>query len=78
MASILTFCYKDFRVVCTAIPVGQGEFSGAAEILRPVGLFQNQPVCLTGETIQPTEQTALDAAASLSRAWIDRYQGALR
>jgi hypothetical protein len=43
MASALTCCYKEFQVVCAAIPEPLGQSRAAAQILRPAkSLFQEQ------------------------------------
>lgn len=79
MASILTFSYKGFRVLCTSTPAAPGGFRGEAQILRPaLGLFQEQRIARAGDTIQQNEQVALESAASLARDWINRHPQALR
>ncbi|VVE54331.1 hypothetical protein [Pandoraea sputorum] len=78
MASVLTFPYKGFRVLCTATPTMHGRFRGAAKILGPAtGLFQEQQIGHAGDTIRRKEQVALETAASLARIWIDQHQEAL-
>ncbi|WP_157123390.1 hypothetical protein [Pandoraea vervacti] len=78
MASVLTFPYKGYRVLCTATPTTHGGFRGAAKILWPApGLFQEQQIGHAGDTIRQKEQVALESAASLARDWIDQHQEAL-
>ncbi|AKK24746.1 hypothetical protein MB84_28495 (plasmid) [Pandoraea oxalativorans] len=77
MASVLTFSYKGFRVLCTATPATHGGFRGSAKILWPApGLFQARQIAHARDTFRQKEQLALASAASLAREWIDLHRKA--
>lgn len=75
MAAILSFPYKGYRILCTAMPAPSGDYRGVAEILRvadvaAIGGDANQ-VSEVGGAVHGNEATALDAAAKLAKEWID-------
>ncbi|VVD59960.1 hypothetical protein [Pandoraea anhela] len=72
MAAMLSFSYKGFRIVCTAVPAPDGRWRGMAEVLKIAdGILRDHRLSQMGGTIQHDERAALDTATELAKAWVD-------
>ncbi|VVE13354.1 hypothetical protein PCA20602_02753 [Pandoraea capi] len=75
MAAILSFPYKGYRILCTAMPAPSGDYRGVAEILRvaDAGAIGDgaSRVSKVGGAVHSNEATAMESAAKLAKEWID-------
>ncbi|AKM32291.1 hypothetical protein AB870_22595 [Pandoraea faecigallinarum] len=75
MAAVLTFRYRSYSVICSALPHPSGGFTGKALVQITEGMIRHHEVETLKDDIHPDEQTALEEAASVAREWIDaQYQ----
>ncbi|MBN4665203.1 hypothetical protein HUS70_04280 [Pandoraea nosoerga] len=71
MAAVLTFRYRAFSVICSALPHPAGGFTGKATVQTSDGLIHHHQVETLKDDIHEQEQAALDEASRIAREWID-------
>ena len=74
MAAVLTFRYRNFSVICSALPHPSGGFTGKAQVQAGDGMIRHHEVETLKDHIHSNEQLALDAASEMAREWIDSEQ----
>ena len=72
MAAVLTFRYRNFSVICSALPHPGGGYRGRALVQAGEGMIRHHEVETLKDDIHSDEQTALDEAAAMAREWIDQ------
>lgn len=72
MAAVLTFRYRNFSVICSALPHPGGGFRGRAVVQAGDGMIRHHEVETLKDDVHSDEQIALDEAAALARGWIDQ------
>ncbi|AJP57588.1 hypothetical protein UC34_12445 [Pandoraea vervacti] len=71
MAAVLTFRYRDYSVICSALPHPKGGFTGKALVQIIEGMIGHHEVETLKDDTHPEEQAALEEASVVARAWID-------
>ncbi|AKC70783.1 hypothetical protein [Pandoraea oxalativorans] len=72
MAAVLTFRYRNFSVICSALPHRGGGYHGKALVQAGDGMIRHHEVETLKDDVHSDEQTALDEAAVMAREWIDQ------
>lgn len=72
MAAVLTFRYRHFSVICSALPHPGGGFRGRALVQTGEGMIGHHEIETLKDDLHSDEQTALDEASAMAREWIDQ------
>lgn len=71
VAAVLTFRYRTFSVICSALPHPGGGFRSRASVQTGDGMMRHHQVETLKDDIHDDEQAALDEASRMAREWID-------